>query len=345
MTPAQAAAAHALLPVRVRRADVVGQGHINTTTRVEGDDGSLWCLQRLNPVFADERVVMANVEMVVAQLRRCGHRSLDLCVADGRPWWSDDDGGVWRAYRWIDGEPASEHARPDWTAVAGMVGSFSAALADLDDHQVVTVVERFHHPVDRWYQLEQAVADDAAGRLARSAPDLDHARRLADRVWAETPATHWAELPQQVVHNDTKTANILVEADGSPITLIDLDTTMMGSPLNDLGEFVRGCPFVEGRQGGERLARLALAFAQGLDRPLAAPEWEGLASAAAVLSFENAVRALTDHLDGDRYYDLGEGVNLGRFQRHATRAEALLDLAPAAAAALAESDGSSAVNR
>ncbi|MGI9600516.1 MAG: phosphotransferase enzyme family protein [Acidimicrobiales bacterium] len=335
MNPAAAGAAAALLPAAVVDSQPIGQGHINTTVRVfDADDGS-WCLQRLNPNFADERMVMTNVEMVVSQLRRVGHPTIELAAtSDGCPWHVDDEGGVWRAYRWLPGTAAADHPAPRWTEIAQLVGAFVAAVAELDDSQVATVVDRFHDPLDRWTHLEEAVTADRAGRVHQCSPDLRQLRSLATRIWDETPAARWTDLPRQIVHNDTKAANVVVDQDGSPVALIDLDTTMMGSPLNDLGEFVRGCGAVEGPEGPAVLAQLALSFAAGMARPLTAPEWAGLVSAGAVMSFENSVRAMTDHLDGDRYYDLGEGVNLARCQRHLHRSEQLLAMAPAAAVEL-----------
>lgn len=335
-------AAEALLPAPPTSVDPVGQGHINSTHRVGAEDGSMWCLQRLNPLFADERLVMHNVEVVVSQLRRRGQRTIELAAHDGQPWFRSEDGRMWRAYRWIEGTTAADHASPDWVAIGRLVGSFVAALSDLDDSQVVTVVDRFHAPVNRWQQYRAAVAEDSAGRLAESSTDVARLRALAERVWAETPATKWEELPRQVVHNDTKSANVVVSDSGDPLLLIDLDTAMMGSPVSDLGELTRCCRPAPGGDAVRLLADVTTAFLHGLGRRPAAPEWEALPVAGAVLSFENAVRALTDHLAGDRYYDLGEGVNQQRFRRHAARAEELLDMAPSLAAELEVRQGEAA---
>ncbi len=325
----------ALVPTAPHRIETIGQGHINTTIRVHGDDGTSWCLQRLNPVFADGRIVMANAEMIVAQLRRLGHPTIELAVGgDGRAWHQTTDRSIWRAYRWIPGQVAADHPTPQWSAIAHHLGSFVAALADLDDSQVVTVVDRFHDPADRWRRLEQAIDQDQAGRRKSCTEDLDRLRRLADAIWVRTPAPRWHRLPRQIVHNDTKVANVVVDGAGAPLALIDLDTTMMGSPLNDLGEFTRGCRGIAGPEHAGELADLVRAFVDGLGRPVTAPEWEGLASAGAVLSFENATRAMTDHLDGDRYYELGAGVNLQRCRRHLVRSEVLLAMGPAVAEAL-----------
>ena len=339
MNPPSAAAAARLLPAPVAHADTIRRGHINTTLRVELEDGSAWALQQLNPALADERLVMANLEAIIAQLRRCRHSTLELATDDDGTPWVVIDGRYWRAYRWLGATTAAEHSSPDWAGLASLIGRFSAALATVDDSQIVTIIDRFHDPVRYWDGLDRAVVADRVGRLHGSRVELARLRDLAARIWDETPAARWGELPRQIVHNDTKSANLIVDHQGSPVALIDLDTTMMGTPMSDLGEFLRGYrPRDHDGPGTTQLVAMVRAFVDALGRPLTAPEWEALPTVGAVMSFENSVRALIDHLDGDRYYDLGSGANLERHRRHEARAEEQLDQGPALAAALAVDD-------
>ena len=48
------------------------------------------------------------------------------------------------------------------------------------------------------------------------------------------------ELPRRVAHNDAKIANVVFDTGSAvPLAVIDLDTTMPGSPLHDFGDLVR----------------------------------------------------------------------------------------------------------
>ncbi|HEX6476156.1 MAG TPA: hypothetical protein VF005_02695, partial [Acidimicrobiales bacterium] len=114
--PAGVAARFALVgPVRDIRP--YGQGNINQTHLVTcGPSGGAphrYLLQRLNPaVFAEPEVVMSNLELVTAHLRRrleaAGEGDLDRRVLsvvptrEGRPSWRDATGAVWRCVDFVE---------------------------------------------------------------------------------------------------------------------------------------------------------------------------------------------------------------------------------------------------
>ncbi len=129
--------------------------------------------------------------------------------------------------------------------------------------------------------------------------------------------------PLRVVHNDTKINNVLFRQ-GEPVALavIDLDTVMPGLVAHDFGDLVRssmaGLGDVE-PEGREAVIDLALfeALAEGFlseaSSFLLPEERRQLLDAPAVMTYELALRFLTDHLDGDTYFRVSRpGANLAR---------------------------------
>lgn len=153
--------------------------------------------------------------------------------------------------------------------------------------------------------------------LAR--PEIDFA--LARKSLAN--ALLDAGLPERVTHNDTKINNVLLDdATGEGTCVIDLDTVMPGLAAYDFGDMVRTatCPAPEDEQDlskvemefslFEALARGYMSTAGGF---LTAEEKESLGVAGKLITFEIAIRFLTDYLCGDTYFKVHrQGHNLER---------------------------------
>jgi hypothetical protein len=113
-------------------------------------------------------------------------------------------------------------------------------------------------------------------------------------------------------HNDAKIANVLFdEATGEGICVVDLDTVMPGLAPYDFGDLARST--VSDSEEDERdLSRvsvrapvfeaLARGFVEGAGDALSPAERSLLVAGAKVIVYEQAIRFLGDHLDGDRYY-------------------------------------------
>ena len=133
------------------------------------------------------------------------------------------------------------------------------------------------------------------------------------------------------MHNDAKLDNVLVDsATGAVACIVDLDTVMAGTVLNDFGELARTATSRAAEDepdptlielDHERFAALADGYLAGAGSFLLDSERDCLALAGPLLTLENAVRFLTDHLDGDVYF------RVHRPDHNAQRARAQLRLA------------------
>ncbi len=140
-------------------------------------------------------------------------------------------------------------------------------------------------------------------------------------------------------HNDAKIANVLFDAaTGEGICVVDLDTVMPGVAPYDFGDLARST--VSDSDEDERdLSRvsvrlpvfeaLAAGFVEGAGEALSAAERSLLVTGAEVIVYEQAIRFLGDHLDGDRYYrTLRPGHNLDRARTQLRLLESLQAAGP-----------------
>ncbi|HEV8305304.1 MAG TPA: aminoglycoside phosphotransferase family protein [Gemmatimonadales bacterium] len=326
-------------------------GHINETYRVAVRRGGArlpYLLQRVNPrVFPDPVRVMENVahvtEHVARRLSAAGiadwrRRVIVLAPArDGRLWVTDADGGIWRLYPFVHARVTERATTPgEAREAARAFGRFLALLADYPGPPLHETIAGFHDTARRYAALDGAVETDACRRVAAARAQID--ALLAQRSLADVlpPLLARGEVPRRVVHNDAKISNVLFDtATGEALGVVDLDTVMPGSALHDFGDLVRSTASPTDEDEPDlRRVHVRLEFFEALVRgflaedgagPVLVPrERELLVCAGRLITLEQAVRFLTDHLNGDAYYRVTRpGQNLDRCRTQLRLVESL----------------------
>ena len=338
-----------------------GAGHIHDTYRVQlrekGHPG--YILQRINGrIFADIPGMMANIVRVTEHLRRRlaaipgadpAREVLTVVPArDGAPFLRDGNGEHWRCFVFIGHRELG--ARPGTTAQAReagrLYGRFLALLADLPAPPLRETIPRFHDLARRLDDFHAALAGDRGGRRGGAAAEAGFVAARGQALLATLEGARRRGLPLRVTHNDTKFNNVLIDARGRGLCVIDLDTVMPGHALYDFGDAIRSSANT-GREDEEDLGRVRLSlevfrdFAAGylgeLRGVLTAGETGLLAFAARLMTFMIGLRFLSDHLDGDRYFRTGRpGHNLQRARVQFRLVEEMERHAPAMERILAE---------
>lgn len=300
-------------------------------------------LQQINRhVFHEPARVLANMRRITGHLRQRlaseGIPDIDRRVAslvptlDGASGHTDERGETWRLMPWIDGTRSAERAATEAEAreTARGFGLFARLLADLPPPALFATIPGFHDTAARVRALERALAADPAGRA--SACREETSALLDRRALGAALAGPDAAAPERLrpVHNDAKIANVLFDAgSGEVVAVVDLDTTMPGRAAHDFGDLVRST--VSDSAEDERdlarvrvrppyFAALAKGYLAGLGDAVTPDERALLVTGARVIVYEQAVRFLADHLDGDRYY------RISRSEHNLDRARAQLAL-------------------
>jgi Ser/Thr protein kinase RdoA (MazF antagonist) len=316
-----------------------GNGHINDTFLLSCRNGSgerRYILQHINrDVFRDPLRVMRNVARVTGHLRdrlaREGlpdaeRRVLCLLANDrGETHTAGADGEVWRLVHYVEG--TRSHNAVDDAAKAREAGRafglFQSLLSDLPGTALEETIPHFHHTPRRLDALARAAREDTHGRAAGVREELAYALAQAGRIRQVTDGLADGSIPNRITHNDTKLNNVLLdERTGAAVCVIDLDTVMPGSVLYDFGDLVRTAANTAAEDESD-LARVDVhlahfsAVAEGylsVARQFLRPaEIRLLPHSGFLLAYENGVRFLTDHLQGDVYFKIHHpGHNLQR---------------------------------
>jgi Ser/Thr protein kinase RdoA (MazF antagonist) len=313
-------------------------GHINASyvvTARRGDRTVRFFLQRLNErVFPDLAGLMDNVARVT---RHLGGPLRLVPTLEGGTYVQDDEGDVWRLYDFIErAVPRAVPSAADAERAAGAFGAFQRALADLPGSRLHETIPHFHDTPRRLDALECAVQRDLAARAAGASAELAQVRARRDLAAVLAQAAAGGAVPERVVHNDAKLANVLFDAaSGEALCVVDLDTVMPGLALYDFGDLVRSMATRAAederdlgrvRLEPELFERIARGYLAATREFLTPAERELLVPAAQVIVFEQAVRFLIDHLEGDRYYRIARpGHNLDRCRTQLALLAALLE--------------------
>ncbi|MCR5076863.1 MAG: aminoglycoside phosphotransferase family protein [Prevotella sp.] len=302
----------------------IGNGLINETLRVTtaGADSPDYILQRINDaVFTDVGLLQRNIEEVTAHIR---HKLVMQHVADidrrclrfietmdGRTFHRDAEGRYWRMSVFIPDSFTKEDITPDSAFCCGQTfGDFERMLVDLRVTLGETIPD-FHNMELRLRQLRSAVSDDVAGRVGSVGDIISELERDADEMCLAERLHREGILPKRICHCDTKVNNMLFDAAGKVLCVIDLDTVMPSFVFSDYGDFLRtGANHVAEDSDDFQAVGLRedifCSFTEGYLSSAASfltpVEVNHLSYAVALFPYMQCVRFLTDYINGDIYY-------------------------------------------
>jgi hypothetical protein len=315
-----------------------GTGHINDTFRVRTTSPRgprSYLLQRINHfVFKEPEKVMENFGRVTAHLRakivaRGGapeREALTLVpTADEGTWLRDEGGNYWRMLLFIEGARTYDTVgKPeDVRTAARAFGLFQHMLSDLDPKVIHETIPNFHNTPWRFEQFVQAVDRDTHNRASGVRDEIDFLAERENDTAVFARMAREGTARQRVVHNDTKLNNVMIDdATREAVCVVDLDTVMPGLSMYDFGDCCRIAtnPAAEDEKDLSKvradmsLFRLVAEGYLDAARAFLLPtEIDKLAFSARLITLEQAIRFLTDHLQGDVYYKVHrEGHNADR---------------------------------
>lgn len=304
----------------------LGNGLINDTYLVSSSEGKRYVLQRINhSIFKDVDLLQRNIAFVTSHIRAkliaAGEEDIErkvlrfLSLKGSDSAYYTDGESYWRMSAYIEDSVTVETVTPESSYCAGKAfGEFQTMLVDIKEPIGETIPD-FHNMELRARQLREAVATDAVGRCSEpeicaflSEIDL-HIYEMckAERLHRE------GVLPKRICHCDTKVSNMLFDKDGSVLCVIDLDTLMPSFIFSDVGDFLRtaanyvaeDCPEIDKVGFNMEIFRSFISgYLESAGSFLTEVERENLPYAAALFPFMQAVRFLTDYINGDTYYKI-----------------------------------------
>ncbi|MBB5395783.1 aminoglycoside phosphotransferase family protein [Mucilaginibacter sp. AK015] len=314
-----------------------GSGHINDTFFLSNVSagGPDYLLQRINhSIFTNVEKLTDNMRKVTEHLR-CKMEAfgygdpkkevMTLIPADnGRFFYKDSAGDYWRMFYFLSDTKSYDVVQTEKQAYEGgkAFGRFQAMLADIPPGEMFEVIPDFHNIRKRLQHLDEAVANDACGRVAAVAAELDIVKKYAASMQYFQQPEQVASLPRRVIHNDTKFNNVLLNSNDEAQCVIDLETVMDGYVAYDFGDAIRTIVNTTTEDEAD-LSKIQLnlplfnAYVRGYLKEASAfltdAEVNSLMKGALLLPYMQAVRFLTDYINGDTYFKVKfEGHNLQR---------------------------------
>ncbi len=307
----------------VKKVSNLGEGFINDTYIIEtGDDSPNYILQRKNKrIFSPIPAMMDNIQKVCLHIKmkveKAGGNPMReamtiIPATDGNLYFVDEEEEYWAVCLFIDDTIAYNAAETPELATAGGkgIGKFQSLVADLKE-PLTNILPGFHDIRYRFKQWDSVLERDPIGRKAEVSEEIGWIESRREEMLKFYELVENGTIPTRISHNDTKINNILFDKQGEVLCVIDLDTVLSSTVLNDFGDAIRFYTNT-GLEDDTNLDNVSMdiaifkAFAKGyLEEAksfLTEKELEYLAFSAKYITYEQVLRFLMDYIDGDNYY-------------------------------------------
>jgi thiamine kinase-like enzyme len=305
-----------------------GVGHIHDTFKISTveEDKDDYILQRLNnKVFKNIPDLQNNIVRVTTHLQNklreipgsdLKRECLTVVITkDGKSWILDKENNYWRMFLYIPDHRSYDLIdSPDKAFEGGKaIGRFQAMLSDMPGNQLFETIPNFHNVEKRLDSFNLTILKDPAGRVKSVSEEIEHVRKRAEGMKIILNLGKEGKIPLRITHNDTKFNNILLDRNNKALCVIDLDTVMPGYVHYDFGDAIRTGANTASEDEKD-LSRIKMninlfkAYSEGylsqVGQTLNDAEKEYLPFAPQLITYTQAVRFLTDYVDGDQYYKI-----------------------------------------
>lgn len=301
-----------------------GSGHINDTYLVKVDEDVEYILQRINGnIFKDIPKLVQNKELVCGHIRNrlIRHKVSDITrkyityfyTDKGKAYHKDYDGNYWTLSLFIKGSKSYDVIPNSQIAyqVGIGFGEFENRISDFDARLLTETIPLFHNVPRRQRELKEALAKASPERIEASKELLEYLKKFDKEMLELQQLKDDGILPLRVTHNDTKANNLLFDHNDHPLCVIDLDTVMPGIVHYDFGDAIRSACNTAGEEtrnldevsfNRTYFEAFTAGFMEKAKHLFTLKEKRTLARGCTLMTYLQAVRFLTDYLDGDHYY-------------------------------------------
>ncbi|MBA4407797.1 MAG: aminoglycoside phosphotransferase family protein [Bacteroidota bacterium] len=310
----------------IDRVEALGEGFINDTFIIYTREASVsnYLLQRKNKrIFTNVPAMMENIQKVSLHIRkkviaRNGDPMREamtvIPATDGKLYYQDEEGEFWAVCVFISDTVAYQSAKTPELAFQGGkgIGMFQKMVSDMNV-PLADILPGFHNIRYRFNQWDAVLAKDPVGRKANLTQEISWIENRRAEMLNFWMLVENGEIPTRVTHNDTKINNILFDLNGEVLCVIDLDTVLNSTCLNDFGDAIRSYTNT-GEEDDENLDAVScdLSIFEGFTKGylpetigfLNEKELEYLAFSAKYITYEQVLRFLMDYIDGDNYYKI-----------------------------------------
>jgi len=191
-------------------------------------------------------------------------------------------------------------------------GHFQKMLIDYPTNNLEETIADFHNTPKRYKDFLSDVELDVCDRAYDVSREITFLIKNAGKIDTITSLLEKGKIPLRVTHNDTKVNNVMMDKNtGEYLTVIDLDTVMLGSSLYDYGDGVRSTAStsLEDEKDLDKVflnTKLFEAYTRGylseMAEYLTEDEVCNMGASIEIITFELGLRFLNDYINGDTYF-------------------------------------------
>lgn len=195
---------------------------------------------------------------------------------------------------------------------AKQFGKLSRLLNNFDATSLQPTIPGFHNLGLRYEQFNESLIH--ADETLKAAAELQIEQAISHQYILDyyISYSHRKDFPDRVMHHDTKISNVLLDNQTNEgICVIDLDTIMPGKFISDLGDMMRTylCAYSENETDLNKI-KVRLPYFEAMIRGylsemksiLTETEKELILFSGKYIIYMQALRFLTDFLNGNKYY-------------------------------------------
>ena len=296
----------------------IGGGLINHSYKITCQLKSDFLLQQINKkVFSNPQDVQENYLAIwqYAEFEFTGLRlpSPKYCGRNATLF-IDEKENYWRAFEFIDNANMLLVAKKpsQAKATAKAFAKFTAAFDEFNVQSLKTVIPNFHNLSFRYQQFEESLNTELYERMGKASLFINELKQRERYKHFYEIIIESDEFLQRVMHHDAKIANILFSKEsGKVICPVDFDTVMPGYFFSDLGDIIRSmaCSHDENSMDFENIAirkdfydAIIEGYMFVMEKQLTESEKKYIHYAGLLMIYMQALRFLTDYLNGDIYY-------------------------------------------
>ena len=296
--------------------ETFGSGLINRTWKVAVPEGE-YILQRVNhDVFKKPDFIAHNIRVVSDYLQQ--HHP-DYCFVTPIVSGSGSDmiylkeKGYFRLFPFVTNSHSKEVVETPEQAfeAAAQFGKFTRLLSGFDVGKLHVTIPDFHNLEVRYQQFLTALKKGNQRRCAESKELVSFLIQHENIVSDYKNIRVNKKFKLRATHHDTKISNVLFDAEGKGICVIDLDTIMPGYFFSDVGDMMRTylSPVNEEEKDFNKIEireefykAIVEGYGNEMKNELTTAERNYFFYAGKFMIYMQALRFLTDYLNNDVYY-------------------------------------------
>ena len=294
-----------------------GSGLINNTWKINVDNVS-FILQRINTnVFTHPERIDQNLNLLKNHFKEFHPEYLFAGpnpAVDGRTLLAYNS-AMYRLQPFIEGSHTVDSVTSPKEAYQASreFARFSKLLTGIDVESLAYPLENFHNLTLRIKQFDEALECASEDLVMLATSEIYEVKSHMDIAFRYNQIVSEGVIPLRVIHHDTKISNVLFDKNDEGLCVIDLDTVMPGYFISDVGDMMRTylSDANEDEQDLEQVMvrkdiydEILKGYMEEMAPIMTANEKNLFAFSGRFIIYMQAVRFLTDFLNGDRYYPI-----------------------------------------